>query len=191
MGAGVSWLRTPWSLKTIVRRDETEWRLFNRYRKQFALSRLDRELLFAGEHPIRFSLSLLGLLLTVLVLGYVLPPDWLTAQWANWDKAEQFAYFSTLWGIQTTLAALVYPIVIAFVTVFLQRRPTSEAFIHLYILDSGALVAGLSSLALVVVMAVQYVLLPIHGISALPIWVALDAVWFLLNAVLTTFFLAT
>lgn len=181
--------RTPWSLQSIVRRNEAEWRLFNRYRKQFALSRLEREMLFAGEHPLRFSISLLILLLAVLVLGYLLPSDWLTAQWTSWEPSEQFAYFSALWAVQATLAALVYPIVIAFVTVFLQRRPASEAFIHLYILDSAALVAGLSSLALVVVMAVQYVLLPIHGMSALPVWVSLDAVWFLLNAVLTTFFL--
>lgn len=146
-------------------------------------------MLFAGEHPIRYCLSLLILLLEVLLLGYLLPSDWFIGQWTSWAASEQFAYFSSLWAVQATLAALVYPIVIAFVTVFLQRRPASEAFLHLYILDSGALVAGLSSLTLVVAMAAQYVLLPTYGISALPVWVSLDAVWFLLNAALTTFFL--
>ena len=91
--------------------------------------------------------------------------------------------------MQATLAALVYPIVIAFVTVFLQRRPAAEAFVHLYVLDSGALAAGLSSLALVLVMAVQYFLLPTYGAAWLPMWVALDSGWFLVNAVLTTYFL--
>lgn len=173
----------------IVRRDEAAWREFNRYRKGLAPSRLERELLFAGEHPVRFSLSLLWLLLAVLVLEHVLPAHWFTPRWASWQTAEQLAHFSTLWAVQATLAALVYPIVIAFVTVFLQRRPAAEAFVHLYVLDSGALVAGLSSLALVLVMAVQYVLLPAYGANALPTWVALDAVWFLLNTALTANFL--
>ena len=152
-------------------------------------SRFQRELLFAGEHPVRFSASLLALVVSVWVLAQVLPPDWFVASWGKWQASEQLTHFSTLWTVQATLAALVYPIVIAFVTVFLQRRPVAEAFIHLYVLDSGALAAGLSSLALVLVMAVQYVLLPTYGTASLPMWVTLDAGWFLLNAVLTTYFL--
>ncbi|MDW3682995.1 hypothetical protein RA280_14805 [Cupriavidus sp. CV2] len=183
------WLKTPWSIQTVVRRDEGEWRAFNRYRNGLSLSRLKRELLFAGEHPVRFSLSLLTLLIVILALGHVLPSGSFIPSWASWQASEQLAHFSTLWSVQATLAALVYPIVIAFVTVFLQRRPVAEAFVHLYILDSGALAAGLSSLALVVVMAVQYALLPFFGTSSLPTWVALDAVWFLVNATLTTYFL--
>jgi len=185
----MSWLKTPWSIQSVVRREEADWRAFNHYRKGFAFSRLDRQLLFASEHPIRFSLSLLALLLVVLALGDLLPPDWLTANWSTWKESEQLAYFTTLWAVQATLAALVYPIVIAFVTVFLQRRPGAEAFLQLYLLDSGALVAGLSCLALVVVMAFQYVLVPKYGTAALPAWSALDAVWFLLNSALTTRFL--
>ena len=185
----IDWLETPWSVQRVVRRDEAEWQVFNRHRKALALSRFQRELLFAGEHPVRFSASLLALVVSVWVLAQVLPPDWFVASWGKWQASEQLTHFSTLWTVQATLAALVYPIVIAFVTVFLQRRPVAEAFIHLYVLDSGALAAGLSSLALVLVMAVQYVLLPTYGTASLPMWVTLDAGWFLLNAVLTTYFL--
>lgn len=187
----MSWIKTPWSIQRVVRRAEAGWRTSLHDRMGLAYSRLERELLFAGEHPLRFSLSMAALLLAVLALGYVLPSSWFVLSWTSWQASEQLAYFSTLWTVQATLAALVYPIVIAFVTVFLQRRPAAEAFVHLYILDSGALVAGLSSLALVVVMALQYVLIPTYGTGSLPAWVALDGFWFLVNASLTSYFLYT
>lgn len=184
-----SWLNTPWSIQRVVRRDEAKWLAFNRYRKKFAFSRLEHELLYAGEHPVRFSLSLMAFVLAIQMLFHELPSEWFVPSWTSWQASEQLAHFSTLWSVQATLAALVYPIVIAFVTVFLQKRPAAEAFVHLYVLDTGALAAGLSSLALVVVMAVQYILLPSYGTSFLPIWVELDAAWFLVNAALTTYFL--
>jgi hypothetical protein len=119
----------------------------------------------------------------------VLPPDWFAPAWLKWEATEQLTHFSTVWTIQTTLAALVYPIVISFVAVYLQRRPAAETFIHLYLLDSGGLAAGLSSLSLVVVMGVQYLMLSTWGTALLPIWTAIDTAWFVLNAALTTFFL--
>lgn len=182
-------MRTPWSVRTVARRDEAAWFAQNIHRRRLALSKLERDLLFAGEHPLRFVFSLLSLQIAVLVLGAVLPQDWLTPSWLEWGAAEQLTHFSTVWTIQATLAALVYPIVISFVAVYLQRRPAAEAFIHLYMLDSGALAAGLSSLALVVVMGVQYLMLSTWGPAWLPGWAAIDTAWFIFNAALTTFFL--
>jgi len=179
----------PWSIQQVVRQAEDEWRLSNIHRKQQTPSRLERELLFAGEHPFRFAGSLFALQLALLVLVAVLPLDCVTVAWEKWGPAEQLSFFSTVWTIQATLAALVYPIVISFVAVFLQRRPAAEAFVHLYMLDSGALAAGLSSLVLVVVMSGQYLMVVSWGTSALPVWTILDTAWFLLNSCLTTYFL--
>jgi hypothetical protein len=184
-----AFLATPWSIATVIRKQEAEWRSFNRYVQRHSLSPFEWEVLHAGEHPFRFAASLLLLFAALLVLTNVLPRDWVIPSWLKWQAAEQLTYFSTLWAVQATLAALVYPIVIAFVTVFLQRRPASETYVHLYVLDSGALAAGLSALLLVVVMAIQYVLIPVYGASALPKWVMLDSLWFVLNASLTAFFL--
>ncbi|MEH6435381.1 hypothetical protein [Massilia sp. DD77] len=185
----MSWLRMPWSIRSVVARDERNWRKANLDRRRLAFSRLERELLFAGEHPFRFVISLLALQFLLLCLAGVLPSDWFTPPWIGWGTEEQLAYFSTLWTVQVTLVALVYPLVIAFVAVFLQRRPAAEVFVHLYMLDSGALAAGLSSVVLVVVMGIQYLMLTTWGLAVLPGWTALDTVWFLLNAALTTFFL--
>lgn len=179
----------PWSIQQVVQQAEEEWRLTNVHRKQQTQSRLERELLFAGEHPFRFAGSLFALQLALLLLVAVLPLDGLTVAWEKWGPAEQLSFFSTVWTIQATLAALVYPIVISFVAVFLQRRPAAEAFVHLYMLDSGALAAGLSSLVLVVVMSGQYLMVVSWGTSALPAWTVLDTAWFLLNSCLTTYFL--
>lgn len=183
------WWRTPWSVQAVVAKAEKEWANQNARRRSLSLGRLEREVLFAGEHPVRFCASVLLLLVACAGLGLALPQDWYSPVWSSWQAAEHLTHFSTLWAVQATLAALVYPIVIAFVAVFLQRRPFAEAFVHLYILDSGALASGLSSLSLVVVMAVQYLLLSTHGSAILPLWVAFDSAWFLLNAVLTTYFL--
>lgn len=182
-------LRTPWSVRTVARRDEAAWFAQNNCRRRLALSRLERDLLFAGEHPLRLAFSLLALQIALLVLVALLPQDWFAPAWFNWAAAEQLTHFSTVWTIQATLAALVYPIVISFVAVYLQRRPAAEAFIHLYMLDSGGLAAGLSSLGLVVVMGVQYLMLSTWGTAWLPGWAAIDTAWFVLNAALTTFFL--
>jgi hypothetical protein len=185
----MNWLKTPWSVQEVVRHDEYKWRTSNVYRKRLAFSRLEGELLFAGEHPFRFALTILVLQLALLLLVALLPSEWFSFPWGLWGVAERLSYFSTLWTVQATLVALVYPIVIAFVAVFLQRRPAAEALVHLYMLDSGALAVGLSSLALVVVMGVQYLMLTTWETTALPAWAALDTVWFLLNSALTTHFL--
>lgn len=181
--------RTPWSIRTVARRDEAAWFAQNIHRRRLAQSVVERNLLFAGEHPLRFAFSLLALLTVLLLLAAVLPEDWFAPAWFKWEAAEQLTHFSTVWTIQATLAALVYPIVISFVAVYLQRRPAAEAFIHLYMLDSGGLAAGLSSLALVVVMGIQYLMLSTWGTAWLPSWAAIDTAWFVLNATLTTFFL--
>ncbi len=146
-------------------------------------------MLSAGEHPLRFAFSLFLLQIVLLIFTTQFPPTWIVPAWLKWEAAEQLTQLSTVWTIQAALAALVYPIVISFVAVYLQRRPTAETFVHLYMLDSGGLAAGLSPLALVLVMGVQYLLLSTWGTEWLPGWAAIDTAWFVLNAALTTYFL--
>lgn len=181
--------RTPWTVRAVARKDEASWFKQNIRRRRLALSRAERDLLFAGEHPLRFAFSLLALQIALLMFVTLLPQGWFAPAWFKWEAAEQLTHFATVWTIQATLAALVYPIVISFVAVYLQRRPAAESFIHLYMLDSGGLAAGLSSLSLVVVMGIQYLMLSTWGTSQLPGWAAMDTAWFVLNASLTTFFL--
>lgn len=180
----------PWSVRTVAHRDAAAWFAHNLCRRRLSLSYVERALLFAGEHPFRFAVSLLTVQIVLLLFAASLPPERFALAWmADLKVAEQLSYFSTVWTIQATLAALVYPIVISFVAVSLQRRPAADVLVHLYILDSGALAAGLSSLTLVAVMGMQYLMFSTWGTESLLGWVLTDTAWFVVNAALTTSFL--
>ncbi|CAE6696023.1 hypothetical protein [Paraburkholderia domus] len=180
---------TPWSVRSIVRNDIADWRSFNRYQRSQGLSPWMRSLTHAGEHPIWLCLSGPVAICVLRVLVHYLPASMHPASWKNWPNSDRLTYFTTLWSVQATIAALAFPMVIAFVAVFLQRRPAADNAMHLYMLNSGALPAGLSSLMLVVAMGVQYVAVPHQGSSSLLPWGALDAIWFTINALLTAHFL--
>jgi len=182
-------LQTPWSIRSVVVQDEREWFAKNIHRQRRAFTKLEWDLLHVGEHPWRFALSLLTLHCLLLTFVALAPQNWLPFSAPRWSNPEQLTNFYTIWTIQSTLAALVYPIVISFVAVYLQRRPAAEVFINLYMLNSGALAAGISSLTLVIAMGIQFLMMSTLGIALLPCLATIDTVWFVLNAAMTTFFL--
>ena len=182
-------MRTPWSILSVSRRDINSWLDNNQFTKERPYSLHERDLLSAFEHPIRFAILLIILHFLLLALLTVLPDDLLIPTWGDWNVAEQLSHFSTVWTIQATMVALVYPIVISFVAVYLQRRPASDAYIQLYMLHSGSLPAGISSLVLIAVMGIQYFLMSTWGTISLPFWASVDTVWLVVNSFLTAFFL--
>ena len=102
------------------------------------------------------------------------------------------AFIGTPWSVQATLVALVYPLVFSFVAVFLQRRARADVMLRIYILDSNILPAGASSLALLGVLTIGYFSTP----SLESVWPSLYpsllvgvGTWFLLNIILTGYFL--
>jgi hypothetical protein len=88
------------------------------------------------------------------------------------------------------MVAVVYPIVVAFVTILIQRQAASKASLEAYFVKSSAKLTGLSSLALVLLMGVQFLFLdviePLTGFA----WLVADGAWFILNASLSLYFLA-
>lgn len=137
----------------------------------------------------QFLACLIGLCIALMVLVAFLPKAWFVPLWYGWKLEGLVQHFTTVWSIQATLSALVYPILISFVAVVLQRRAAAEVSMQLYLLDSGALVAGLSSLGLVLVMAIQYLEVINWGVARLHGWLVIDAAWFVLNVALTIYFL--
>ncbi len=179
----------PWSIASIIRKEESKWVRDNSLRRRLNYNWFDREILKAGEHPIRYGVSLAILFACVVVLGDTLPKGWPSSFPSIQNPAEQLSYFTSLWSIQATLAALVYPFAIAFVALLLQRRPSSKAFLQTYLSDSGGLVAGMSSLFLVLSMAIQYAMFSMTSLNRAVTWVAVDSIWFVYNIVLTLRFL--
>ncbi|MGY6122184.1 hypothetical protein ACW9YQ_17780 (plasmid) [Paraburkholderia strydomiana] len=181
--------KLPFSLNTVVRKEMCSWKSLNTHHKRFPMSLWARLLMLAGEHPALLSVGLPCLFWLTYELAHLLPIALMPHGYIGWGQSEQLSYFATLWSVQATLAALAYPIVIAFVAVFLQRRPAADSFMQLYMLNSGALAAGLSSLLLVVVMGIQYFLMVYRGAPSLLGYGVVDTVWFVANAILTAHFL--
>lgn len=181
--------KRPWSIASLLRQEEREWFMSNDLRRRLRYGWFGREILKGTEQPFRYAASLVTLLILVVANGYLIPENWFVGRWSSWGPSEQLSYFTTLWGIQSTIAALVYPFVISFVTLLLQRRPASKAFLQIYLIDSGALVAGLSSLFLVLSMTFEYILLAKYSLGFAVTWVAVNSVWFFYNVVLTIWFL--
>ncbi|MDE0514555.1 MAG: hypothetical protein OXI88_22590 [Gammaproteobacteria bacterium] len=148
-------------------------------------------LIAAGENPlwVPFSLFVVVLLFSAVAWGYQAYYVPLTC-----GQPLQFlgseGHFFTLWAIQATIAAIIYPIVIGFVTLLLQRRHSAKASLQIYLHDSAAALTGMSALFLVMVMGVQYFFINMTGIQVFTTWLILDGFWFLVNVMGVIRFLA-
>ena len=179
------------TLRYRLRRDLREWRKTNRILRETTWPWYQKALISAGKRPVRvprvlFSVALaLSALawgyhaLTALLLSY--PPRLLSG-------IEQ--HFFTLWTVQAAIAAMVYPIVIGFVTILLQRRHSAKASLEIYLHDSAAILTGLSALFLVATMGIQFFFLSAASVAVVADWLILDASWFILNVLGVIWFLA-
>ena len=187
------------SLRYRIRKAEREWRAANPVDKQYAYGPLRRRLVEMSGRPLRWA-SLYALCLVLWSVNAWLWPT-LYPRWAVFVRlsnpfpgaghglSAELAYLTAVWTVQATLAGLVYPIVISFVTILLQRRYNAKAILSIYLADSAAIPSGLGALALVGVVGSQYLLVPLVPSAVIPLWVALDGVVFLWNLWLTANFL--
>jgi hypothetical protein len=168
-----------------------EWNANSAERRRLSYPTSERVLRLAGEHPVA-SIVFVWLATTSLsvVLGWAAPSHLgLSLFPAAWKEPELLAYFGTLWTIQATIAALVYPIVIAFVAVLLQRRATAKLSLRLYAIDAAVAPAGGSAIALLTWMGLQYVSIPFAPTAWLSVAMIGNSAWFVLNSMLTGWFL--
>jgi len=97
------------------------------------------------------------------------------------------------WAVQATMMALVYPIVLSFVALMLQRRAHSTAALRVYILDSAVVPAGASSIGLLMVLGLQYFVSPyvstrVLSVLATPL-IVMSGAWMFVNILLAGVFL--
>ena len=101
----------------------------------------------------------------------------------EWNSADLLSILGALWSIQAMIAALIYPIVIAFIAVLLQQRAGTGRRIDAYLDSTSAIPASVSCLMLLGAVALQYVVilyLPKFSAQVLG-WIVVDFVWFALN----------
>ena len=191
------------SLSYRVSSEERDWYRQNELRRSLRYPAIQRWLIRSARRPLvtAFELFWLSILLCLhsVCWGGILGIDavcWMSClsppELERWDRGHLLAGFTSLWTIQATIVALVYPFVIAFVALLFQQRNASNARIQVYLFDSGAILAGLSALFLILAMSVQFLLIveyPSLPTSTIAVWSLLDAIWFSFNVTLTIWFL--
>lgn len=190
-------MQAPFSLASQVNKVLKDWKKNNLKVKQYALGLIGNELHYAAFHPVRyicfillFFLSYSFLLLALVSLGWVDLGNLDFFRTQAEGKLKEWP-LSSVWAIQATIAAMVYPFVISFVSLLLQRRTSSKALLQIYLIHSSALFSGTSSLILVFVIALQYVAsLRIAEPTILQgIFYACTYLWFGFNLLITLRFL--
>lgn len=188
------------SLTYLIRKKERDWRSQNRLLRQLSYKGFPAWLFGCADAPLKNAteILILSLLLSMnfACWGEVVGVEaicWSSYIGTSWgSNANLLNLFTAVWTIQATVAALTYPIVIAFVTILVQRN-ASSGVLKAYFIDSGAVFAGLSSLFVLLGMLAQYVLIVYSennvGNRTLAVWLMLDSVWVALNFVLTAWFL--
>lgn len=168
-----------------------EWNARSAERQRLSYPTSERVLQWAGERPVAFIVLVLVATTTLsVVLGWAAPRYFgFSLVPAGWKEPELLTYFSTLWTVQATIAALVYPIVIAFVAVLLQRRATAKLSLRLYALHAAVTPAGASAIALLGWMGLQYLMISFVPTAWLAIAMIGNSAWFVFNALLTAWFL--
>ena len=180
------------TLRYRLNRDFDEWRKANPVLREHSWPWLQRILIAAGTRPVRSprALCIFVLVLSAGVWGYHALAAYLSDEPPP-PPAGVDQHFYTLWTIQATIAALIYPIVIGFVALLLQRHHSAKASLHIYLHDSAAILTGLSALFLVFTMGVQFqfFFLSIVDKPTITGWLALDGIWFLFNTLGVIWFL--
>ena len=161
-----------------------EWHKSNKTAREYAWPWYQKALITAGNNPVSipFGLFLAVLFLSAVAWGchaYYAPEIFIPL--SSFLRLEQ--RFFTLWTVQATIAAMIYPIVIGFVALLLQRRHSAKASLQIYLHDSAAILSGLSALFLVLALGVQCLFIDMVGEQLLAIWLIFDGLWFLVNVI--------
>lgn len=192
------------SLQYLADKDLREWRKENEEYKKYKLRWWEVYFLQPERRPFQSSLYILFLALFFTATTFfldiyagmdissVFSTTLLTHGSANQGSNAEIllTYFTGLWGVQAAIIGLVYPIAISFVTILLQREYRSDAYLRIYLTLSAARSSGSRSLALVIIMGAQYLILLNAGITLPFVWLVLDGLIFLENGAGAFWFLA-
>lgn len=189
-----------------AKKEAAAWGKLNETRQIYRYGLLRRFQNWGNEHPFLFSfwICTCAALFAFTATAYFPQadaPSWLaqvrslgikfpSVSNTNMDLA---AFTGVPWTVQATIVALVYPIVLSFITLLLQRKAHSMVLLRVYLIESAVLPAGISSVALLVVLGIQYFMTPYANITeSEPLFsfvLVTDATWLILNIVLTGLFL--
>jgi hypothetical protein len=190
------------SLNSRIRAEIAEWLEGNAVMRRERYMGLDGILSSLSLRPYP-SIALLLILFFILmwltsdslyhaVYAWEWPSELRFNTWVKEHRDHLIPLFLGIWAIQATIAALVYPLVLAFVALLLQGK-TSSPFVRAYLHYSGAVFAGPSAMALIVALLIPFALMTWRDewVSNRELaWVCVfAALWLLVNLWLTLQFL--
>lgn len=150
---------------------------------------LERLLLGSAAHPWRF-LVVATFIWACVAASLLALAKCCCLSLVIWGQFDLLTYFGTAWSVQATVVALVYPLVISFITFLLQRRATARVALTAYLLETGVKPSGASSFALLVLMTLQYLAMPWMSIQQVQAAMVANVAWLAVNLFLTGWFLA-
>lgn len=172
-----------------VRKSEREWRAENRLRREMRYGWIRRLIVAGSARPLRSSALLLSIFAIITTVATFGPFPGFPRLAITFNEDNALTYFSILWSIQAIIVALIYPIVIAFVTLLVQQLHRGKSILHIYMQDTAAKLAGSSALMLLALMSFQYLLAAWTNVDTILNWTFVAGYWFLINLGLTGFFL--
>lgn len=179
-----------------ARRVVRGWTKHNSTWKSLGYGPVRRLLFWGSAHPLWFVVAVALVAFGVAYALGVPHGEWpaIVGQSAIDAKYDLAPYVGVPWGVQATVVSLVYPIVLSYVALLLQRRARSATRQHVYQLDSAVVPAGISSLALLLVMSAEYFLVPFLSAEARAKYVTMLLMsnwgWLAFNLVLTGYFVS-
>jgi hypothetical protein len=179
-----------------ARREVRAWTRGNITLRSLRYGWFRRLLMWGTERPVKFTflVAMASALVGYLVAIQGWEPKWRLFPPTLSNDFDAAAYAGVPWTVQATLVALVYPIVLSFIALMLQRKAHSTVSLRTYVLDSGVVPAGATALCLIVVMGAEYFLVPYGSVAEIakimPFALTLNGVWLLINVLLTGFFLS-
>lgn len=166
-----------------------EWKSESILRTEYAYSPLKRLLFFLSKQPLKWSFAIFFIFGAISLFVSQFQFFRIETVPIQLQKTELLNNFTIIWSIQTTIAALIYPIVISFISLLLQKRNDARSYLNIYLHDTAAMFSGFNALLLILLMGGQYLFFPTANVSTVLNWIYLDTLYLITNLVLVTYFL--
>jgi len=168
------------------------WQRQSRAKSKRPRGRFQRLMLWGADHPFGFVAGI-AIPTAVVAVGV---PELLARFWCvhifstpAWGRADFLTYLGAAIATQATVVALVYPLVISFITFMVQRQATAKVSLSAYLLDTGVIPSGASSFGLLLFLTATYLALSFRdGDTGQQLAVA-SFIWLGANLLLTVSFL--
>jgi hypothetical protein len=179
------------NLSAKVEKFDVNWFSSNKIRTNEAYSKIHSFFLARAEHPVKFSLLLFVIF---NVLSFIIFKLDLNARGWNFfdtfvDQSDQVGYLGALWAVQASVVALLYPIVISYVTLLVGQQGKEKTILPIYLHDSCAVFSGVSSIVLIIQIGIHFLWMPHAEVNVVMSWVSLDTLWLIFNLCFTVYFL--